>query len=140
MNRRTLQALSCLTLTFLWTACGDNNSGQNKPPSTPSNSTTDVVTYHNDIARTGQNLNETVLTTGNVTSAKFGKLGFYFRLDGLVDAQPLYASNVAVPSNGTHNLVDRCYRGMARCMLFDADSGTTIFWHASMLESGRVDL
>jgi len=65
---------------------------------------TDVLTYHNDIARTGQNLTETILTSSNVASATFGKLGFY-SVDGLVDAQPLYASNVAVPSNGTHNVL-----------------------------------
>ena len=97
--------------------------------------TTDVLTYHNDIARTGQNLTETTLTTGNVTSAKFGKLGFY-SVDGLVDAQPLYASNVAVPSNGTHNVLvvatehDSVYG-------FDADSGA-ILWHASMLKTGET--
>ena len=96
---------------------------------------TDVLTYHNDIARTGQNLNETVLTTSNVTSAKFGKLGFY-SVDGLVDAQPLYASNVAVPGNGTHNILiavtehDSVYA-------FDADSGTTI-WQMSMLKTGEA--
>jgi hypothetical protein len=97
--------------------------------------TTDALTYHNDIARTGQNLTETTLTTGNVTSAKFGKLGFY-PVDGLVDAQPLYASNVAVPSNGTHNVLvvptehDSVYG-------FDADSGATL-WHVSMLKTGET--
>jgi hypothetical protein len=39
-------------------------------------SSTDVLTYHNDIARTGQNLTETALNPGNVISAKFGKIGF----------------------------------------------------------------
>jgi hypothetical protein len=98
-------------------------------------STTDVLTYHNDIARTGQNLNETILTTSNVTSATFGKLGFY-SVDGLVDAEPLYASNVAVPSNGTHNLLivptehDSVYA-------FDADTGTVI-WHVSVLKAGET--
>jgi hypothetical protein len=95
----------------------------------------DVLTYHNDIARTGQNVNETILTTSNVTSATFGKLGLY-SVDGLVDAQPLYASTVAVPGNGTHNILiaatehDSVYA-------FDADTGTTI-WHASMLKSGET--
>jgi hypothetical protein len=97
--------------------------------------TTDVLTYHNDIARTGQNLTESTLTTSNVNSAQFGKLGFY-PVDGLVDAEPLYASNVAVPSNGTHNVLivatehDSVYA-------FDADSGATL-WHLSMLKSGET--
>jgi len=95
----------------------------------------DVLTYHNDIARTGQNLNETVLTTSNVTSAKFGKLGFY-SVDGLVDAQPLYASNVAVPGNGTHNLLLAATEH-GSVYAFDADSGTTI-WHTSMLKAGET--
>ncbi|MGC1645813.1 MAG: pyrrolo-quinoline quinone [Candidatus Sulfotelmatobacter sp.] len=98
-------------------------------------SSTDVLTYHNDIARTGQNLNETILSTSNVTSAKFGKLGLY-SVDGLVDAQPLYASSVVVPSNGTHNILiaasehDSVYA-------FDADTGATI-WHSSVLKSGET--
>ena len=41
------------------------------------NAATDVLTYHNDNARTGQNLTETILTTSNVNSAQFGKLAFY---------------------------------------------------------------
>ncbi len=97
--------------------------------------TTDVLTYHNDIARTGQNLTETTLTTSNVTSAKFGKLGFY-PVDGLVDAEPLYASKVAIPNNGTHNVLivptenDSVYA-------FDADSGATL-WQVSVLKSGET--
>ncbi len=97
--------------------------------------TTDVLTYHNDIARTGENLTETTLTTSNVNSAKFGKLGFY-SVDGLVDAEPLYASSVSVPANGTHNLLivatehDSVYA-------FDADSGTKI-WQITTLKTGEI--
>jgi hypothetical protein len=96
---------------------------------------TDVLTYHNDIARTGQNLNETLLTPTNVTSAKFGKLGLY-SVDGLVDAQPLYASNVAVPANGTHNLLIAATEH-GSVYAFDADSGTML-WHTSMLKAAET--
>lgn len=95
---------------------------------------TDVLTYHNDVARTGQNLTETTLTTSNVSSAQFGKLGF-FSVDGLVDAEPLYASTVTV-SGAAHNVLivptehDSVYA-------FDADSGTTL-WQVSMLKSGET--
>jgi hypothetical protein len=98
-------------------------------------SSVDVLTYHNDIARTGANTNETILTTTNVVSATFGKIN-NFSVDAKVDAQPLYASNVAVPSNGTHNILiavtenDTVYA-------FDADSGTVV-WQKSMLQSGET--
>src|SRR4030088_2856966 len=65
-------------------------------------SATDVVTYHNDIARTGQNLEETILTIRNVNSASFGKLST-FPVDGIIDAEPLYLSAVSIPRKGKHN-------------------------------------
>ena len=98
-------------------------------------STTDVLTYHNDNARTGQNLTETTLNASNVNSSRFGKLGFY-PVDGLVDAQPLYASNVKVPGNGTHNLLIAATEHES-IYAFDADSGTTI-WQTSMLKPGEA--
>lgn len=100
----------------------------------------DVVTYHYDNLRTGQNLNETILTPANVNSAKFGKLGA-FTVDGLVDAQPLYLSAVAIPGVGTKNVLyvatehDSVYA-------FDADSvnGNTssFLWKVSVLGSGET--
>ena len=59
------------------------------------NSSVDVITYHYDNGRSGQNLNETSLTLANVTSTQFGKKG-EFTVDGKVDAQPLYLSQVAI--------------------------------------------
>ncbi|MGH7992666.1 MAG: hypothetical protein ACREDQ_04060, partial [Limisphaerales bacterium] len=63
-----------------------------------------VFTFNNDNFRTGQNLNETVLSPANVNSASFGKL-FSYTLDGLTFASPLYVAGVAIPGKGTHNLV-----------------------------------
>jgi hypothetical protein len=62
-----------------------------------------VLTYHNDNLRTGQNVNETILTPANVTSSKFGKL-FALPVDGQVFAQPLYMPAVMVGSQ-VHDLV-----------------------------------
>ncbi len=91
---------------------------------------TDVLTHHNDNARTGQNLTETILTPGNVNPSTFGKVGFY-PMDGLVETQPLYASNVEVPNNGTHNLlIAGTEHGTVYAL--DADSGATI-WKVTTL-------
>ena len=48
-----------------------------------------VLSYHNDAASTGQNLNEQKLTPASVTSTAFGKI-FSAAVDGQVFAQPLY--------------------------------------------------
>jgi len=105
-----------------------------------SGSTVNVVTYHYDNLRTGQNLNETILTPANVNSTTFGKLGS-FTVDGLVDAQPLYLSAEPMPNVGSKNVLyvatenDSVYA-------FDADSvnGTTsaYLWKVSLLGTGET--
>lgn len=95
----------------------------------------DVLTWHNDIARTGQNLDETILTPGNVKPASFGKL-FVIPVDGKVDAQPLYVSAVIVPQKGAHNiLVVATEHGSVYAV--DADSGAPI-WKTSTLLPGET--
>ena len=63
-----------------------------------------VLTYHNDLARTGQNTNETVLTPANVNVSSFGQL-FAHSVDGYIWAQPLYVHGLNIPGQGTHNVV-----------------------------------
>jgi hypothetical protein len=63
-----------------------------------------VTTYHNDNARTGQNVQETILTPSNVNTTNFGKL-FSQAIDDYPYAQPLYVANVSIPNQGVHNVV-----------------------------------
>ena len=94
-----------------------------------------MFTHHNDKARTGQNPNETVLTTANVNASFFGKLAT-FSTDGIAHASPLYVANVNIPSVGIRNVVyvatehDSVYA-------FDADapSGNPL-WKVSFINPG----
>src|SRR3984893_10375480 len=63
-----------------------------------------ILTYHNDSARSGANLAETTLRPSNVSSSTFGKL-FSYNVDGYVYAQPLYVSGLSIPGKGTHNVL-----------------------------------
>ncbi|MBU6400817.1 MAG: hypothetical protein KGS61_10895, partial [Verrucomicrobia bacterium] len=102
----------------------------------PAQTGVNVLTYHNDNARTGQNQDETVLSPANVAPNTFGKL-FDCPVDGYVYAQPLYMSGVQIPGQGTHNVVfvatehDSVYA-------FDADTsqGSTVapLWQTRLLD------
>ena len=92
--------------------------------------TVSVLTYHNDNGRTGLNPNETILTTSNVNSIKFGKLGT-LSVTGLVDAEPLYVPNLTINA-ATHNVV---YVATEHDMLyaFDADAPGAPLWQISVI-------
>jgi hypothetical protein len=94
-----------------------------------------VLTAHNDLARTGQNLEEATLTTSNVKSATFGKI-FQATLDGLVDAQPLYVPGIPVANLGTHNLLIVATENDSLYAL-DADTGA-LLWKAVLLGKGET--
>jgi hypothetical protein len=95
--------------------------------------TVQVLTYHNDVARTGQNLQETILTPANVNSGAFGKLAS-LSTQGKVDAEPLYVPGLSI-GGAVHNVVfvvtehDMAYA-------FDADSFAPL-WQRSVLSGGE---
>jgi hypothetical protein len=60
--------------------------------------------YHNDLSRDGVDHNETALNPSDVNATSFGKL-FSYPVDGYVYSQPLYLTGVAIPGQGTHNVV-----------------------------------
>jgi len=104
-------------------------------PLPPPFTTSTVTTYHNDNARTGQNLNEITLTTANVNTSSFGLL-FVIATDGKVDAQPLYVPNLQISGGGTHNVLFVATEH-GSVYGFDADTGATL-WQISTLGSGET--
>jgi hypothetical protein len=100
---------------------------------------TDVVTYHYDNARTGQNLQEGILKPQLVAEPTFGKIGT-FPVDGKVDSQPLYLSNVKVPTVGPRNIL-YVVTEHGTVYAFDADSipgSPTTVWKQSTLLAGET--
>ncbi|GER87853.1 hypothetical protein KDW_20150 [Dictyobacter vulcani] len=96
-----------------------------------------ITTYKGNNARTGQNPNETILTTKNVTQNQFGKRVTY-PVDGQIYSEPLYVPNLTI--NGqAHNVVfvetehDSVYA-------FDADQTTPTnpLWKKSFLINGAT--
>ena len=103
------------------------------------NSTVDVITYHYDNGRSGENLNETALAPANVNSTQFGKKG-EFAVDGKVDAQPLYLSQVTINGQKKNVLYVATEHGSVYAFDADSISGTTstFLWKTTTLGSGET--
>jgi len=80
-----------------------------------------VLTWHNDNARTGQNLKEKILTPTTVNATAFGKL-FSYPVDGQLYAQPLYVQGLTI-GGAKHNVVYAATENDS-VYAFDADSAT----------------
>jgi hypothetical protein len=140
-----LAALGCL---FVALSCGTGSNpvpSTQPPPTTPStpppppppppsqgSTIPAVVRWHYDLAGTGNNDKETILTPANVSSPKFGKLFDITGLDGAVYAQPLYVPGLMV-NGATHNVI---FIATQHDMLyaFDADTAGPALWSRQLID------
>jgi hypothetical protein len=83
--------LLLFTSAFAAGACSAGADGQTVESDVASN--VHVLTNKNDVARTGANLSERVLTTESVRAGAFGRV-FSRQVDGPIYAQPLYVGGV----------------------------------------------
>src|SRR5580658_4937928 len=94
-----------------------------------------VTTQHNDNSRSGQNINETILTRSSVSSGQFGKL-FSVSVDGYVYAQPLYVPNLAIPGKGVHNVLFVATEHDSVYAFDAAGQPSEPLWRASFINPG----
>ena len=144
MHRKIVLVLG-LAASVALTACGGNGAATTAaapaapmasppPPASSAPVPTDVLTYKNDLSRSGQNLTESTLTLANVTTSSFGLLRV-LPADGKVDAQPLYISQLSV-SGAMHSVVFAATENDS-VYAFDANTGS-ILWQVSLLAAGET--
>ena len=136
VKRNVMLALAA-SATAILAACGggdgsSSSSGMTIPVATAQPG--DVATFKNDIARSGLNLAESTLTPQNVSTATFGLLHTVM-VDGHVDAQPLYLSQLRI-SGVAHNVAFVATEH-GSVYAIDADTGTPI-WQVSVLANGET--
>jgi len=100
-----------------------------------------IFTYHNDLARTGQNLQEYVLTPISVSplfGSKFGKR-WSCAVDGEVYAQPLYIANLSI-GGGSHNVLIVATQHDSVYAIDADDSRCHTYWQVSFLGAGVTSM
>ena len=144
MHRKIVLVLG-LAASVALAACGGNGAATTAaapaapmasppPPASSAPVPTDVLTYKNDLSRSGQNLTESTLTPANVTASSFGLLRV-LPADGKVDAQPLYISQLSV--SGAMRSVVFAATENDSVYAFDANTGS-ILWQVSLLAAGET--
>lgn len=138
LNPLPLLVLASLFSAFLLAGCS-SSSKVTVTGGPPGPSTANVITYHYDNQRTGQNLNEATLTTSNVNSTTFGKVG-EFSVDGQIDGQTLFLSQLTIPGQGNKDVLyvatenDTVYAVDAQSI---SGSSATVLWKTSVLPAGE---
>ena len=94
-----------------------------------------VLTYHNDPARDGVNLQEFALTPANVNTSSFGKL-FSCSVDGAIYGQPLWVANVSV-AGAKHNVVIVATQHDSLYALDGDASPCTQLWHVNLIDAAH---
>src|SRR5690242_8360051 len=94
----------------------------------------DVLTQHNDIQRTGANLQETKLKPNNVNKKSFG-LKYSQIVDGYIYAQPLYVSKDETKGRNFNLVI--VATGENRVYAFNADTGAPV-WQTPRLQAAGV--
>lgn len=110
-------------------ASGSLASDTSQPEMPAPSGSVNVLTYHDDNARTGENYNESILKPSNVNSREFGKVG-YLPVQGLVDAEPLYVAQLRIGSTKRNVVFVVTEHDLAYA--FDADTFAKL-WQVSLL-------
>jgi hypothetical protein len=134
---RVCVAATLAVLSFVLVSCGaDSPDGvrvaAGLAPLAPQN--VDVVTHHNDVARTGQNLHEHILNPQNVSPVNFGLRRKLF-VTGRVDGQPLYLSQLTIKGEVHDVLFVATEHDLVYA--YDVVSGAQL-WQVSLLGAGEA--
>jgi hypothetical protein len=100
-----------------------------------------VLTFHNDLASSGLNSNETVLSPTNVQVGTFGKL-FTTNVDGQVYAEPLIDTGITITSGvntsagaaGVHDVVFVATEGDSLYAINASSTGGGVLWQRTFLD------
>src|SRR5216684_2564912 len=105
-------------------------------------SSTNVLTFHNDIASTGLNANEATLAPTNVQVGSFGKL-FTAAVDGQIYAEPLVDTGITIASGvntkpgapGVHDVVFVATQHDTLYAIDASQTGGAVLWQRTFLNT-----